>query len=1085
MQVPTRFTVFPSTQEGDVYGTEFTFTSKFPEAFVSYTWDFGDGEFYYNNSTATHTYNYPGIYIVSLSAWTDEGFLIKDVAEINVDYVYRDAIVVKSLPSEYGLAGLPTEAPFVLELTSAKIDQPIGIVLQSLNTKSVPLESAPTKWRHITPTWRFVDASTQKVIDGAYQVNTTPIYKNSKIVAVSGTASFYYIDDLSTVSDEGKGCPLLIVATLSTQHFTYPPESLHYPYYSYSNSDVTRAFINWQISPAITTDLIVTENYISNTYPIKWTNIPIPVLVTCRFDKNKLGDGFTNIPSGITSGDVISYPKTNEHGSLNTLKLVLSTPSGIIPEDQYTVEVNDVSFSSLSAPLYFQATDEKRDIVSGYVFTTITPLTTINETFVIAASTVTVNGVTSTTGFGFPVGFPIRPHVFISHPKSGTINKITTVSYDEETCENIEYYASSGTLAKGTFETLRTPLLSSFDLSNYTLSGSTAVYGMGFDPILNRLYAPDADDDTIYVFDSTSTLVSSIDIASITGTPYNVPSYVSVDGDHNIWVSLYGGQKLIKFDKDFNMLLAVVPSAYLPASAWFTLSSAGAYGSPFVEPPIVETDSQNDIWACYCHPLSSMLIKYDGTTGNEMVVLNTTAFPVSSVPVSLSIDPLDNVWVACYDSNEIRCYSGVNGSLLYVINNIYHPSYTAFDRNGRLWFTHGYNKMSVRDTVTHEMSSWEIDSATQTLTSVSNVYTPADVHKALMLNEVWGGMIIDVFDTVWAIDSDVNVSYTFTTDSWESYSKIKLFPKPTSNYIVLNDPTVITTIPLSGEIRSAQATGDWCGNKWYQKYGDKYAMHPVYGSSTPFKIYDLNNSFQVTKVNEEFNTSKYFRDLALPELLNNNNELFESFLTAIAGDGIPTKEDIGRIIYERIANFVQTHADFETSEIEQLQSFAKQLSVNVNKYGKEFPSEINRLLNLFSVNKHHLRGQIDYEPDITENIGSVITASDMITANTFIIMKDITRGTYQEVYVSPTDSGATVYPLSSIELEGVKKPFLQNYWFFDYKPLAIGYKNNIINWESDFTTVDYTLSSNEEWYGNDGLVEIMFNNLLTRRLFGD
>lgn len=1083
MQTPTRFTISPSTQSGDVYATEFAFSANFPFAFVSYTWDFGDGVFEYNKSSVSHTYNYPGIYTVSLSAWTPEGFLIKDTAEINVDYVYRDAIVVEKLPNEYGLAGLPTEDPFVLSLTSAKIDQPIGIALQSLNTNSVPREAVPTKWQHITPKWRFVNADTNEVISGVYQLNTVPLYKNSKVVAVSATASFYYIDDLATITDEGKGCPLLIVATLSTQHFTYPPESLRYPYYSYSNSDVTRAFINWQISPAITTDLIVTENYISEVYPIKWSNIPIPVLVTCRFDKNKLGPAFTNIPSGITTGDVLSYPKTNVHGSFNTVKLVLSSESGIVPEHHYTVEVQDVSYSPLSAPLYFQATDSKKNITSGYVFTTVTPLTPLNETTVIAASTVTVNEITNPAGFGFPVGFPVRPHVFISHPKSGTINKITTVSYDEDSCDNIQYYASNGTLAKGTFETLRTPLLSSVDLSNYTLSGSTAIYGMGFDPILNRLYATDADDDTVYVFDSNSNLISAIDISLTTGVPYNVPSYVSIDENSNIWISLYGGQKLLKYDSNFNLLVSAVPSAYSSASSWFTLSSAGAYGSPFVEPPIVETDSYNDIWACYCHPMSSMLVKYDGTTGAEMLILDTTTFPVSSVPVSLSIDPFDNVWVACYDSNEIRCYSGVDGSHLYTIDQIYHPSYTAFDKSGRLWYTHGYNKLSVRDTTTHGTSSWEVDSVSQTLTAVSNFYSTSDVNNALFLNELWGGLIVDVFDTVWAIDSDVNIAYTFSVTSPESYSKIRLFPSPTSNYVILNDPTTITAIPLSAEIRSAQAAGDWCGNKWYQKYGDKFARYPVKGTSAPFKVLDLHNSYQIAKVNEEFNSSDYFRKLALPELLQNNDDLFELFLAAVAGDGKLSAEDAGRTIYERIANFVQTHGDFETAEINQLMSFAEQLSVSASRYGKEFPAEINRLLNLFSVNKHYLRGQIDYEPDINENIGSIITASEMITADTFIIMKDIIRGTYREVYVSPTDTGSTVYPLSSIEIEGTKSPLLENYWFFRYNPKAVGYKNNIINWESAFTTVDYTLSSNEEWYGENGLAELMFNNLLTRKLF--
>ena len=43
--------------------------------------------------------------------------------------------------------------------------------------------------------------------------------------------------------------------------------------------------------------------------------------------------------------------------------------------------------------------------------------------------------------------------------------------------------------------------------------------------------------------------------------------------------------------------------------------------------------------------------------------------------------------------------------------------------------------------------------------------------------------------------------------------------------------------------------------------------------------------------------------------------------------------------------------------------------------------------------------------------------------------------------------------------------------------------NNIINWDSAFTTLSYSLSTNEEWYGENGLVELSFNNLLTKQLF--
>ena len=69
MATPTKFNIFPSSQKGDVYATEFTLTCKSPQLYNNFTWSLGDGTYYYNKFSVAHTYNFPGNYTVSLSAW--------------------------------------------------------------------------------------------------------------------------------------------------------------------------------------------------------------------------------------------------------------------------------------------------------------------------------------------------------------------------------------------------------------------------------------------------------------------------------------------------------------------------------------------------------------------------------------------------------------------------------------------------------------------------------------------------------------------------------------------------------------------------------------------------------------------------------------------------------------------------------------------------------------------------------------------------------------------------------------------------------------------------------------------------------
>ena len=1054
MQTPTNFTVSPSSQKGDVYGTEFVFTSLLPSDYTAFAWSLGDGIIEYNKSSVAHTYNYPGIYSVNLSAWTDQGLLYTDRADINVDYVYRDAIVFSRIPSSYGTPGLPSIEPFIVSLTSAKIDQdqPLSVVFQAFNTKSVPHYAIPEKWRFITPKWKFVDASTNQILEGAIVLSSTPIYKDDKIVARKGEASFYYIDDLSTGTDPNNSCPLMIAATLSTERFSYPPESLIYPYASYSNSEVARAVIAWQINDIVPTKLKVTENFLNDIYPVKWANVPIPVMITCEFDSGFLGS-FEGAEDSITTA--LSYPKSNELANLFPLVLSLSSADGPLTSGvHYTVD---------EAPLYFKARDEFNNVASGYVFTTITPLSPTNSTIVVTASTIASNQVGATSSFAFPVGYPIYPEVYISHPWKSTINRINVVTYPKN-CDNINYYKNLGILVEGSMSFLDVPTLGSTDLVNYTLSGTAAVYGMAFNPVKNRLYTCDVDQNLVSSYFSGTSLLTSVQLSSYIGNQELGPSYISVDQHSNIWISLFDNYKLLKFDSELNYLLSAVPSNVDLSDGLTT-------------PPIVETDMDSNVWACYSNHLSSSLVKFS-STGDEL--FKVTDLPSNSEPVSLAINTTNGVWAACKYTNSIMHFN-TNGTLVETVSGFLRPSYIAMDRSNNVWVAHGYNFCSVYNTTTSTISTWRVSTNPQEITPITS-YTPTDVSQSLEEDELWGGLATDVYDRVWAIDSLNNIVIAFSPFDPTNFRVFDILPPADTKYVLLPGDNFVSDIP-SDNVKSAQAGGDWTGNRWYQKYSGAYNSLAINGVSTPFKVYDINDSFQITKVNEEFDCANYFQSLALPEILSRNTKLFDEFFAAVVGDGNPTKESAGRVIYERIANFVSNRGDFETAEIDELLSIAESMAVDTKTFGGDFPVAIKRLLNIFSVPKQQLRGIPNLEADVASNIGPILTETSLITANNYYFAKDRRYDTYQLVYTN-LFNGLSVYPLSDIDVEGLRQPVTDNYYFFEYNEQnSNGYTGNLINWDSDFTTISYNLSTNEEWYGDNGLVETMFNNLLTKQLY--
>ena len=1098
MLIPTYFNITPESQVGEVYGTEFTFTANLPYQYTKFVWNFGDrSEFVYESKTATHTYNYPGIYTVQLSSWRDSGEIYVDEATVNVDYVYRDSVLFTQIPKTYGIPGRRSLVPFTVSLTSAKIDQPLALVLQSFNSQSVPRNSIPEKWNFITPNWRFTEADgvsteTDTVLDGPLVLSSIPIYNSQgKIIAVKAEKNFYYIDDLSTGLDPDKDCPLMIVATLSTERFNYPPESLIYPYASYSNSEVTRAVISWQINDVIPTNLKITENFINPIFRNKWTNVPIPIMIT--FESNsKLLPNYSpeSIENYITTA--LSYPRTNELGLGNEVIVTLSSNAVSLSAGvHYTVD---------EAPLHFKATDEYGNLASGYIFTTITPLTSILGEVVINVSTVVLNQAGNPSAFAFPIGFPIQPNVYISHPAKNTINKLN-VYHAPRNCPAINKYRSLGILVEGSLNFV--PILTG-TIGNTLLSGSN-VYAMSVNPNINRLYVADMELNTIGCYFDGTELIKTVNLETIFNRTDLGPSCISIDRYNNVWVSLFDDEAIIKFDANLNYLLSA-----LPVEPWhqvlepltdpkqFALNEDETYldaediqeETAFrdIHPPIVETDKDSNVWVCYPADIYSKLFKFNAA-GETLV--HASELPPSSFPVSLSIGANNEVWVACKATNNLLCFS-TKGTLISSVSGLIQPSYIAHDRSGNICILHGYNIYSTYDVTTRQLSSWRINTVggeekRGTIEYITE-YTQNDLTKLYEEeDEIWGGLSTDVYNRVWLIDSKNNTVMSFKPYDIEGFL-IKAVV-PTGNYkeYYLSDdvynPSTIE-VPVD-EIRSAQAGGDWTGNRWYQKYGAGSGSTPVNGSSKPFVVKELDTTPSLTKVNNSFNYAEHFKSLAFPDILQQYSSLF-GFLSAAVGDENPNKESRGRVAYEKIANFVANKGDVETAELDALLSMAEQMKVEYTEFGADFPVAINNLINLFSVSKQRLRGIPNLETDISKNIGKYLSETELITANKFYLVKDRKMDTNFLVQANRY-AGKEVYPIVNFESPGLRSPILSNYYIFEYNEGNLNekskYSNNVIDWESNFTTLSYNVSSEDEWYGDGGLIETMFNNLLTKQLF--
>ncbi len=1355
------FTVSPLS--GYVFATEFKINNLTEGPVKEYIWNFGFEELIYNIKEPSYIYNIAGTYNIILSAIDFNNNITTFTQTVTVDFLYRDFLTFTQIPDTFSVPGVPTKTPFQITVVSLNFDKPLIVDLFAANSNSTPYQFIPNKWNFLTPTWKFLDKNFNTIT--SLSIEPTPIYKDDKIVAVSGTGEFYYVDS-NTTGYPVTAPPILITATLQTSGFVDYNDSNIFSYPSYANNKSVCAGLIWQVDEYFPNFLKVTGNYIDNINTLQWSDVKIPVLITCHANRSILLPGSDSIDSEV----LFTYPNNNQLGKLTSVQLSIS---GLTP-DMYTVD---------EAPLYFQSTDKDGYRTGGYIFTTITPLTSIGDTSIVVEATIH-NDIEENNKniYPYPQGYAPSPAVWISNPLKNTLNKITLIPYLSGNT-TIEHFKKNNTLVDGIIKEIPIPLNDSTATYNYSMSGFSGIYGIAIDPRKHDVVACDAELDCLYRFDTTGKLLKTFKLSSletfnpfqkffnswswlapspalsssrygfygpellssdllnylviinnevistvfyeidiyermvrtttfdyppenatidtiqifsptlsanistlynwsiIVNQPTNVltltnnpfldalnkpfptflnnnsssylvfvngkiqrpetytinsgintisfetplqnntgvyilyipsfidskswtlnlsstnvnvlsvsqlpnfnntdantgifvnvdneiilpnkyryisdtgliqfndflpidkpicitqhnieqkvytpiaytPTYVSLDKDYNIWVTLFNTVSVLKFDENFNFLFSVVPeNIEWQFRAWINLPTDIGYQSAqfkntsimfvpeeesldpytnefFLKPPVAETDKDNNCWVTYANPLCCLLVKYS-STGNLLTQIN---LPDYTIPINLAVDINNNVWVANFHgssytytplSGSIQLFDTNTHTIIKSISGISRPGLLSVDRDNNLWFTHSLRRIGFYNTTTDTLSTWTLDPTDGLIPypSVDNLPVTAleffDVYENRE-NEEIGGLAIDVYNRLWIIDNTTNKIWVLSaTPNFENTSIRHFAIRPNSTIGYYVDPIDANTFTKQYDsYSSAQATGDWTGNKWYQKYLilETLSSTALTAVSNNFSIEEFTNKNQISRINESFNLAGYLKSLALPEILQNNTTFFDKFLSASVGSLNTSSEyeDLGQILYEKIANFVINHSDIDTCNVAQLLSLAQKTDVTAFDYATEYPLEIKNLLNIGSIDKTKLWGVKNITPSLQQSIGKLYnTETDIISSQTKVIFKNKFNNQLNLVTV-PTLLNETVYPISSINIPGFAD--LSNYLIYKYEPKITDndYIENIIDWTSNQTTLSQNLTTINDWTGKGKSLENGFRYLLTKNLF--
>jgi hypothetical protein len=276
------------------------------------------------------------------------------------------------------------------------------------------------------------------------------------------------------------------------------------------------------------------------------------------------------------------------------------------------------------------------------------------------------------------------------------------------------------------------------------------------------------------------------------------------------------------------------------------------------------------------------------------------------------------------------------------------------------------------------------------------------------------------------------------------------------------------------------------------QYGN--AVLTLTGQSEPFDLVAFENRHDFYRDGEDYTVYDIIRDSVPFELDQFKN--FNLYLSAIAGPG----DTLGKV-YDKIHNFSKDFSDLEICTYESLIDKSIKLDSSIEDYGLEIPEELKRIFNFSTIPLQKLIGTrcvcntnfVECQGckytnicsickfDKRNNLGNNISLTEYITAGDTIIYKENGDQLFNFLAIQPQESN--VFKLNTLSAEPIYSKGIDKFCFFRWDRTP---QNNpvqsVVNYNDSRNMLNPSLSTNTDWYGDNGIVEEIFNYILTKNL---
>ncbi len=1100
-------------------------------------WDFGDGTTY-TGASAKHFYKFPDLYNVSATIFDKNGesYIISLEETLTASNIFPDYVYLHPLNPDGNSYFLPSGKPsnqiIVTRYNSWQNEEflkdnnyTINLYVSGSKSDYMGLSSYySNKYSHLKAYHGFVNVFTNdnnylqsKLVEStktdsvsvyAVPYTTGPIdgdwsiklnfhnkeVDGSSFVGSSGTN--FGIDYVYFVDQKTSGNPSnevdIIYASFDSKNFNDKDiernnlqnifKKLDQGYFNLPwSGQVLKSIFNSADNLRITSNGISVEGtnstigslsgqilYPFDVYPIKWTKTKIPFVLTFKDSENytvKTYDPIYNFHSGTFN---------NNLNDVN-LKLVKYINTDLPP-----VELTDALF-------------EKNNKVPQYnnspYFAGTVKLPCESTTVAISA-TLKIQDTPISKNFTI-YGFLAQ----IGLPKVKRYEKLNV--FDHCATSDIEFY---------------------YDTNLSTLSEtSTANMHICFSPLKyldnnkeNRVFILDADNERIFKTDVDGNIVSTMALSSMQYQPdltlapvphsflndygMSSPVWCATDKNGNAYVSLADATSAMKINYGTDIVSVLYRPPFENLEIYDSndyLNYQGFAGENTIIPSCIDVDFDNNVYIAYTHPLSNFICKFknDGTFENAIY------FNSLEVPQEIIIDANKNIWVGIENINQSSSINSERDDLVYFIDGITFDKTTirgiqglgtmSIDSNQNVYVLHKTNTISKINSVTKVKSDYIFGSLGD-----QNYY----------IKDI-GGIAVDSSGELWVVNNVDGLLYFADTNNLS----LPLSGLPSEK---LRD---LSLRPIQNMQAVYAVLGDWTGFRWINKFIKTEIPEPriITGLSTYFDI--LNPSPTVIKYGEEFDYLTQIKSYILQESLFDRKVLLDDFIGQILGKN-ENIEEIGKVIYEKISNFVANNSDIETCNIQQLISFADETGTDLNEYLYSYPPSIRRAIDLLSICHKRLFGTPNsynrnfalsaYTYLENNNLGREIDINNgYFIAGQPIVTYELFSEKYQLITNTVVDSynyGDSV-PLSGVNynwgwnlVTGTREQsgseISQYYKFYEHVPnKTLELKDNIINFDSDFTTIAPSQSSFNDWSKFGGFMDkiISYGFYKGLKLIGD